>query len=63
MNPMNQPPKNCTRVMLKWDSALVFAYYKDGMYQVDGERHRFIWRPATDFNGWISIEELKQKLK
>ncbi len=61
MNKMTDKPKNMTRVMvLQGDiDTLLFAYYKDGLYEIEGEAH---WSLPHLFDGWISISELKFKI-
>lgn len=58
MHSMTEKPKNHTIVFVEdSDGVLDFAFYSDGMF-VKGI-HNF---QPTNFKGWISIGELKQKL-
>lgn len=61
MNRMTDKPENMTRVLLTDDEGITlqFAFYKDGMYKVDGTDY---WQQPQSFGGWMSIKELKFKI-
>ncbi len=59
MNKMSQKPRNFSRVMLSSGETLTFATYIDGMYISDESERYFT---ASEFDGWLSIEEVKSKL-
>jgi len=61
MNPMEDAPENMTRVLITDEDGvtLQFAFYKDGMYRLDGSDK---WYLPNEFDGWMSIQELKFKV-
>lgn len=61
MNTMTDKPQNMTRVLLTDEEGITlqFAFYKDGMFKVDGTDY---WQHPHSFGGWMSIQELKFKI-
>jgi len=56
--PMSVKPENLSRVLVEFESGVLeFAYYKDGMFQYNDK-----WYLPDEFNGWISINNLKRAI-
>lgn len=64
MNPMTKEPFNMTRVIVEdHDGIFSFAYYKDGLFEIDGLAPTPSYYRPDEFAGWLSISELKQATK
>jgi len=59
---MTQTPPNMTRLLLVIDGIMEFAFYKDGMFRTDSQRHLDIWLRPDEIDGWVDIKEVKFKL-
>ena len=51
-----------TRLLLVIDGIMEFAFYKDGMFRTDSQRHLDIWLRPDEIDGWVDIKEVKFKL-
>lgn len=61
MNPIESNPPNMSRVIVLSNGGIFsFAFYKDGMYQMEGSSEK--WLHPFNFKSWLSISELKNKL-
>jgi hypothetical protein len=60
INAQKENPFNMTRVLVKTtDSIFTFAFYKDGMYQLECNKK---WVLPKGIISWINIPDLRKQL-